>query len=39
MRTVISKPRQTAFDIAMQEMGSIEGLIDVLTMNQKIVFQ
>jgi len=33
MRTVIAQRGQTVFDIAMQEMGSIEGLFKIMAMN------
>lgn len=36
MRTVISQWGQTVFDISLQEMGSIEGVITILQMNPTI---
>jgi hypothetical protein len=36
MRKVTAQRGQTVFDIAIQEMGSIEGVINILTMNTGI---
>lgn len=36
MRTAISQRGQTVFDISLQEMGSIEGVITILQMNPTI---
>lgn len=36
MRKVTSQRGQTVFDIAIQEMGSIEGVINILTLNAGI---
>jgi hypothetical protein len=33
MKTYITRENQTMFDIAIQELGNVEGLYDILTAN------
>jgi hypothetical protein len=36
MRTVTTKRGQTAFDIALQTMGSIEGIVEIMKLNSSL---